>query len=424
MPSILGEASFIDYHNSYDESERFLTNWNDHVGREAYAYCKGFCDHLGLTPPSYSGAYNAAFQAKSHPDTMVSGTTAAAWVEYLNTGAAWATDSTRLGTTVPRNRSSDFYTTGGWISDDRPAWVDAATDSGETGRFSFILTAPTVWTVTEYTEHWGLEQIGKGWFGPPDDEVFFQITVLPSGQPDSLIIDDDDAAFTGSWLVSTWGAVYDGEKHYKGPDSTGAGTATWTTPLPAPAQCYVYFWVNNGAYASAAQYIVTHSSGIDTVYASQYNVGDGWHELGIWHFGTTASVTVTDQAWGPDGLYVVADAVKFIYLADTTPPQAPADLAVGLAESDIALDWSAVTQDTSGNPETISHYIVYHSTDPAVIPGDSIAGISGTEYLDAGAAGSTGTNYFYIVRAADASGNESKDSGQVGEYDVGLQTAP
>jgi len=191
MPSILGEASFIDYHNGYDESERFLNNWNDHIGREAYAYCKGFCDHLGLTPPSYSGAYSATFQAKSHPDTMISGTTAAAWVEYLNTGASWTTDSTRLGTTVPRNRSSDFYTAGDWISADRPTWVDAAADSGETGRFDFTLTAPTVWTVTPYTEHWGLEQIGKGWFGPPDDEVFFEITVLPSGQPDSLIIDDE-----------------------------------------------------------------------------------------------------------------------------------------------------------------------------------------------------------------------------------------
>jgi hypothetical protein len=345
-------------------------------------------------------------------------------VEYLNTGASWTTDSTRLGTTVPRNRSSDFYTAGDWISADRPAWVDAAADSGETGRFSFTLTAPTVWTVTQYTEHWGLEQNGKGWFGPPDDEVYFQITVLPSGQPDSMIVDDEDpgCTITGAWSTSTWGNIYGALKHYKGPGD-GSATATWTTPLPAPAECYVYFWVNNGGYANTAQYIVQHSSGADTLTGNQYNVGDGWHELGIWHFGTTATVTVTDKAWLM-GTYVVADAIKFVYQADTTPPQAPGDLTIDLADGDIALDWSPVVQDTSGNPETISHYIIYRSPDPGTIPGDSIAGTTGTDYLDAGAAGSTGTNYFYIVRAADSSGNESKNSGHVGEFDIDLLTAP
>ncbi|MCK4272497.1 N-acetylmuramoyl-L-alanine amidase, partial [bacterium] len=63
MPSILGEGSFIDYKNGYDESQRFLNNWNDHSGREGYAYCKGFCDHMGLTPPPYSTAYAATYLA-------------------------------------------------------------------------------------------------------------------------------------------------------------------------------------------------------------------------------------------------------------------------------------------------------------------------------------------------------------------------
>jgi hypothetical protein len=425
MPSILGEGSFIDYHNGYDESERFLTNWNDHSGREGYAYCKGFCDHMGLTPPSYSGAFNATYQAKSHPDTMVSGSTAGAWVEYLNTGAGWTTDSTRLGTTVPRNRSSDFYTAGDWISASRPTWVDAATDSGETGRFTFTLTAPTVWTVTQYTEHWSLEQIGKGWFGPSDDAVYFEITVLPAGQPDSMIVDDEDPGCTivGSWSTSTWGNIYGTMKHYKGPGD-GSATATWTTPLPAPAQCYVYFWVNNGAYAEAAQYIVQHSSGTDTLYASQYNVGDGWHQLGIWHFSSSATVTVTDADWGPNGTYVVADAIKFVYQVDSTPPAAPEDLIASKALGDISLSWSAVTQDTSGNPESLSYYTVYRSEDPTVLPGDSIAGTTDTDYLDVGAAGSIATNYYYVVRATDGSGNESKSSGQVGEFDADLYTAP
>jgi len=53
MPAILGEASFIDYNVDYDESWRFATNWNDHIGREGYAWAKGFCDMAGLSIRDY-----------------------------------------------------------------------------------------------------------------------------------------------------------------------------------------------------------------------------------------------------------------------------------------------------------------------------------------------------------------------------------
>ena len=53
MPSILGEGTFIDYTAGWDESWRYSTNWNDHKGRQGFAYAKGFCDHRGITPPTY-----------------------------------------------------------------------------------------------------------------------------------------------------------------------------------------------------------------------------------------------------------------------------------------------------------------------------------------------------------------------------------
>lgn len=54
MPSILGEASFIDYISQWDESWRFLTQWKDHDGIEGWAYCAGVCENL-LSPvtPQY-----------------------------------------------------------------------------------------------------------------------------------------------------------------------------------------------------------------------------------------------------------------------------------------------------------------------------------------------------------------------------------
>ncbi len=53
MPATLGEASFIDYDAEYNESWRFQTNWNDHTGREGYAYARGICEHLGLAIAEY-----------------------------------------------------------------------------------------------------------------------------------------------------------------------------------------------------------------------------------------------------------------------------------------------------------------------------------------------------------------------------------
>ncbi len=53
MPAILGEGSFIDYDGSWNESYRYLTNWNDHRGRQGYAYAQGICLHMGSTPPPY-----------------------------------------------------------------------------------------------------------------------------------------------------------------------------------------------------------------------------------------------------------------------------------------------------------------------------------------------------------------------------------
>jgi len=54
MPSILCEASFLDYTAQWDESWRFFIHRLDHDGIEGWAYCAGVCESL-LSPvtPSY-----------------------------------------------------------------------------------------------------------------------------------------------------------------------------------------------------------------------------------------------------------------------------------------------------------------------------------------------------------------------------------
>lgn len=53
MPAMLGEGSFIDYDGQWNESHRYYTNWNDHSGRQGYAYARGISLHMGSEPPVY-----------------------------------------------------------------------------------------------------------------------------------------------------------------------------------------------------------------------------------------------------------------------------------------------------------------------------------------------------------------------------------
>jgi hypothetical protein len=105
---------------------------------------------------------------------------------------------------------------------------------------------------------------------------------------------------------------------------------------------------------------------------------------------------------------------------DPIPPSAIADLAINLSKSDIVLGWSH-----SADNIAIDYYIVYRSTQPYFEPtaGDSLARSKADSYTDPGAAGTIGTNYFYVVKAIDPRRNLAEDSNQVGEYDTGLTAA-
>ncbi|MFC1683082.1 hypothetical protein ACFL0G_02585 [Candidatus Zixiibacteriota bacterium] len=52
--------------------------------------------------------------------------------------------------------------------------------------------------------------------------------------------------------------------------------------------------------------------------------------------------------------------------------------------------------------------------------GNSIHETKGTAYLDPAAAGTVGTDYFYVVRAEDPAGNLAEDSNRAGEFDKSM----
>lgn len=83
------------------------------------------------------------------------------------------------------------------------------------------------------------------------------------------------------------------------------------------------------------------------------------------------------------------------------------------SSGNMQLVWSEYC-DTAG----VDHYVVYRST-AAYTKGDSLAGTTDIEYLDAGVVGDINTHYYYTVEVVDGLGNRL-DSNQVGEFDRGL----
>jgi len=123
---------------------------------------------------------------------------------------------------------------------------------------------------------------------------------------------------------------------------------------------------------------------------------------------------------------LMARVMTFLMPADNIPPAPVTDVRAFVSVNDLALYWSAVTSDTTGSEETLSYYIVYRSEDPNFYPspGDSIAGVVDTAFLDGWAAGTVGTNYFYAVCAVDEAGNKSGNSVRSGEFDRSLDPGP
>jgi hypothetical protein len=90
---------------------------------------------------------------------------------------------------------------------------------------------------------------------------------------------------------------------------------------------------------------------------------------------------------------------------------APASLMAVKSVGDISLEWTGQAG--------AQYYVIYRGTDPTAAPGSlDVVTAPATDYLDTGAAGSTGTNYYYVVQARYSVGKS--DSRQVGEFDKAI----
>jgi hypothetical protein len=129
-------------------------------------------------------SYKATIISKDGPSTMTSGETKDVTVVYRNDGANGWDDSTTLGTSVARDRTSDFYASS-WLSKNHIVHT-GVTLPGSQATVKFKVTAPQVCSSTKYTEHFNLLEEGVAWFsdaqqgGPADNALAFDITVNPT----------------------------------------------------------------------------------------------------------------------------------------------------------------------------------------------------------------------------------------------------
>lgn len=109
-------------------------------------------------------------------------------------------------------------------------------------------------------------------------------------------------------------------------------------------------------------------------------------------------------------------------LAATSAPMPVTDLSGAALGSHLELSWSAVTQNTAGQPITGVTYRVYRGeNDPYFVPGGAPHGTTAsTTFIDANALGDPASNYTYLVTAVSAAGSESAPSSRIGEFDFSL----
>jgi hypothetical protein len=140
-------------------------------------------------------------------------------------------------------------------------------------------------------------------------------------------------------------------------------------------------------------------------------------------YGTADGDSLLNQAPAGDGDGQVQAGEYVEFLLDSTPPQAVTDLTVFLAGDLLLLSWSAVTADTAGGPETVGRYIVYRGQAPDFVPtaAESLASTADLSFPDSSVYFSPMVNFYYLVKAVDATGNKSAESVRVGEFDRDLE---
>lgn len=190
---------------------------------------------------------------------------------------------------------------------------------------------------------------------------------------------------------------------------------------------------SDGAAPIIDSCIFTGNTGDEAIYCTggavptiHYNEIENNPEGGVRNADGNVTVDAENNWWGdpsgPSGSgpgsgdavsnYVDYDPWLTTSMSDSVPPATPYVLNAK-AGNDAELVWNMITTDTLGNAESVDYYVIYRSTSPSFVPGiaDSIGAVfqPETTYTDVNAL-STGSSYYYLVKAVDWKKNVSEKS--------------
>ncbi len=150
------------------------------------AYAQAVLNAYGAAPPYQASFVSQTWPYASQPAfTVKCGESVAANIVLKNLGSKSWDSSTKLGTTMPRDRSSIFAGSS-WLAPNRAATSGSVAPNAN-GTFAFSFDGPTgaACVPGTYTEYFGVVQEGVAWFsdsgqgGPPDNQIEALINLVP-----------------------------------------------------------------------------------------------------------------------------------------------------------------------------------------------------------------------------------------------------
>lgn len=331
MPAILGEGTFIDYDLDWNESYRYYTWWNDHQGRQGYAYCRGFCEHMGITPPVYGSLgsdTDTLIVDNGDPEyteggTWISGTYSGGWAgdyRYCNVGGSldwvhWTPNLPRRGIydvymwwLAGSNRCTNVFVRIYGLVDDT-MYVNQQGSGSEwhyLGRRAFD---------SGNTGYVGLNDVGATGGSVVIADAVKWVYLAPFNSIDTIIVDDKDFGYseTGTWADGSLIGGWSGDYRYASV-GTETRTAKWTPFLPRRGYYDVYMWWVAGTNRCDCVKVRIAGTGDDTVVINQKLYGSQWNYLGRYEFPRSqVGYVQISNSGATGGDVIIADAVMFVY---------------------------------------------------------------------------------------------------------------
>ncbi|WP_269537801.1 family 16 glycosylhydrolase [Cerasicoccus fimbriatus] len=148
--------------------------------------------------------------------------------------------------------------------------------------------------------------------------------------PYEVIVDNSDTSLVtieGDWFTSTSATGYVGNNYlHDDASAKGSKSITFAPELDHAGSYDVYMnWAGGGTRSDQVPVHVTWADGVTPLYVNQQTNSGQWNYIGTYSFisGNRGTVTITTE--DTDGLFVLADAVKFVRTAAEWTPETLGD---------------------------------------------------------------------------------------------------